>query len=241
MADYGAVGGGLLLGMFMAISVGPTLFAVIRYSMNHSWKSGVAFVLGVSVSDIIFVTLANLAAPFLEMLHRYERVLYYGGGGVLVAVGLAGLLSKYKPQRPSQKLTTVGNSHYFRIFVSGFLINTFNPGVIINWLTAVTIIADKGTAYRLVFFSSCLGLVLGIDFLKVLLADSIRKRLTLRIVMYLNRISAAILLGFGLLIIILTLLRIDFSKEEGPKPAPVKSSAAPVPEGGFLPGYYSAA
>ena len=214
MADYGAVGGGLLLGMFMAISVGPTLFAVIRYSMNHSWKSGVAFILGVSLSDIMYVTLANLAAPFLEAVHRYERVLAYGGGGILVAVGLTGLLSKYKPKRPSQKLTTVGGGHYFRIFGSGFLINTINPGVIINWLTAVTIIATHGTTYRLVFFSSCLGLVLGIDFLKVLLADSIRKRLTLRIVMYLNRISAGILFAFGALIIILTLLHVEFGKKE---------------------------
>jgi threonine/homoserine/homoserine lactone efflux protein len=208
MADYGAVGGGLLLGLFMAISVGPTLFAVIRYSMNHSWKSGVAFVLGVSVSDIIFVTLANLAAPFLEMLHRYEKTLAYGGGGILIVVGLIGLLSKYKPQRPSKKLATISNGHYFRIFGSGFLINTINPGVIINWLTAVTIIANHGPGYRLVFFASCLILVLGIDFLKVLLADSIRKRLTLRIVMYLNRISAGVLFSFGVLIIALTLFGI---------------------------------
>lgn len=214
MAEYSAIGGGLLLGLFMAISVGPTLFAVIRYSMNHSWKSGVAFVLGVSLSDILYVTLANLAAPFLEVLHKYERILAYGGGGILVIVGLTGLLSKYKPQRPSQKLTSVSNGHYFRIFGSGFLINTINPGVIINWLTAVTIIADRGTGYRLVFFTSCLALVLGVDFLKVLLADSIRKRLTLRIVMYLNRISAAILLGFGTLIIILALINVQIGNKK---------------------------
>jgi threonine/homoserine/homoserine lactone efflux protein len=220
MADYGAVVGGLGLGMFMAISVGPTLFAVIRYSMNHSWKSGVAFIVGVSISDIMFVTLANLAAPFLEALHKYERILAYGGGGILVIVGLAGLLSKYKPQRPSTKLTVVGNGHYFRILGSGFLINTINPGVIINWLTAVTIIAQHGITYRFVFFACCLGLVLGIDFLKVLLADSIRKRLTLRIVMYLNRISAAILFLFGTAIIIITLLNVDFglSKDKPEKP-----------------------
>jgi threonine/homoserine/homoserine lactone efflux protein len=210
MADYGAIGGGLALGLFMAISVGPTLFAVIRYSMNHSWKSGVAFVLGVSLSDILYVTAANLAAPFLEMLHRYERTLEYGGGSVLVAVGLFGLLSKYKPQRPSQGLATVGRGHYLRLFGSGFLINSLNPGVILNWLAAVTIIAPHGIWYRFVFFTSCLTLVLGIDFLKVLLADSIRKRLTLRLVMYLNRISAAILLGFGLLIILVAVFNIKF-------------------------------
>jgi threonine/homoserine/homoserine lactone efflux protein len=214
MADYGAVGGGILLGLFMAISVGPTLFAVIRYSMNHSWKSGMAFVLGVSLSDVMYVTLANLAAPFLEVLHRYETALAYGGGGILVVIGLRGLLSKYKPQRPSQKLTPVGNSHYIRIFSSGFLINTINPGVIINWLTAVTIIAAHGISYRLVFFATCLAIVLGVDFLKVLLADSIRKKLTLRIVMYLNRISAGILFAFGAIIITLTLLGVQLNSKK---------------------------
>ena len=144
---------------------------------------------------------------------------------MLIAIGLAGLFSKYKPQRPSQKLTTVGNGHYFRIFGSGFLINTINPGVIINWLTAVTIIADHGTGYRIAFFTSCLGLVLGVDFLKVLLADSIRKRLTLRIVMYLNRISAGILFAFGAIIIMLTLLHVEF-KTRHQKEIPAKTEAA---------------
>jgi threonine/homoserine/homoserine lactone efflux protein len=206
MANYGSVVGGLLLGLFMAISVGPTLFAVIRYSMNHSWKSGVAFVLGVSLSDILYVTLANLAAPFLQKLYQYERILEYGGGGLLIIIGLFGLLSKYKPQRPSQKLTTAGRGHYLRIFVSGFLINSLNPAVIFNWLFAVTAVAAHDQLYRFAFFASCLGLVLGIDFLKVLLADSIRKRLTLRLTMYLNKISAGILLAFGIVIIALAML-----------------------------------
>ena len=219
MANYGSVVGGLLLGLFMAISVGPTLFAVIRYSMNHSWKSGVAFVLGVSLSDILYVTLANLAAPFLQKLYEYERVLEYGGGGVLIAIGLVGLLSKYKPQRPSQKLAEVGNGHYLRIFVSGFLINSLNPAVIFNWLFAVTAVAAHDDLYRFAFFASCLSLVLGVDFLKVLLADSIRKRLTLRLMMYLNKISAGILLGFGILIITLAILGVHLGKKGHSAPA----------------------
>lgn len=234
MADFGAIGGGLALGLFMAISVGPTLFAVIRYSMNHSWKSGVAFVLGVSLSDILYITAANLAAPFLEELHSYERTLMYGGGSLLVAVGLFGLLSKYKPRRPSQSVTTVGRGHYLKIFGSGFLINSLNPGVIINWLTAVTIIAPHGVWYRFVFFASCLTLVLGIDFLKVLLADSIRKRLTLRLVMYLNRISAAILLGFGIVIILIAAFEISIggSKPKAETQAKAITATPPLPVAG---------
>lgn len=218
MALSSAIGGGLVLGMFMAISVGPTLFAVIRYSMNHSYKAGLAFVLGVSLSDVLYVTLANLATPFLQMLKEYETQLAYGGGAILLAMGLIGLLKKYKPQRPSEKIATLSGSHYASIFGSGFLVNTINPGVILNWLTAVTIIATKtadmshegGVIYRLVFFGCCLGLVLGIDFCKVLAADSIRKRLTMRLVMYLNRISAGILFLFGLIIIVVTFFHLGF-------------------------------
>jgi threonine/homoserine/homoserine lactone efflux protein len=62
---FDAVLKGLLLGLFMAISVGPTLFAVIKYSLNHSYKAGIAFILGVSLSDIMYVTIANVAAYWL--------------------------------------------------------------------------------------------------------------------------------------------------------------------------------
>ena len=219
MALSSAIVGGLSFGLFMAISVGPTLFAVIRYSMNHSYRAGLAFVLGVSLSDIMFVSLANLAAPFLKAMETYITELSYGGGAVLIGMGLVGLLKKYKPQRPSQSTANISSSQYFSIFGNGFLVNTINPGVLLNWLAIVTVIATStaslshadAATYRIVFFGSCLLLVLGIDFLKVLLADSIRRKLTLRLIMRLNRLSAAILLVFGLAIITVTALNINIT------------------------------
>lgn len=213
MTLISAILGGLLLGLFMAISVGPTLFAIIKYSLNHSYKTGLAFVLGVSVSDIMYVTIANLAAPWLDFIYKYERQVALIGGAVLFIVGLIGLVKKYKPVRPSSTKNIISNGHYFRIFSSGFLINTANPGVIINWIASVTLVANatanmssmQGGIYRLVFFGTCLVLVLGIDFLKVFLADSIRKKLTLRKVMYLQKISGAALLIIGAALILFTL------------------------------------
>lgn len=213
MTLISAILGGLLLGLFMAISVGPTLFAIIKYSLNHSYKTGLAFVLGVSVSDIMYVTIANLAAPWLDFIYKYEKQVALIGGAVLFIVGLLGLVRKYKPARPSSTKNIISNGHYFRIFSSGFLINTANPGVIINWIASVTLVANatanmssmQGGVYRLVFFGTCLVLVLGIDFLKVFLADSIRKKLTLRKVMYLQKISGAALLIIGAALILFTL------------------------------------
>ncbi len=206
---------GLLIGLFMAISVGPTLFAVIKYSLNHSYKAGLAFVLGVSLSDIMYVTIANLAATWLAVLRSYERPIAYAGGAILVLVGLSGLVRKYKPQRASAKAIVVTGGHYFKIFSTGFIINTINPGVIINWLAIVTAAANTTNLYRLVLFGSCLILILSIDFLKVFLADGIRRRLTQRRIMYLNKFSAACILTIGLALILSTAFNVQFKKHKG--------------------------
>jgi threonine/homoserine/homoserine lactone efflux protein len=126
-----AVVKGILLGLFMAISVGPTLFAVIKYSLNHSYKAGLAFVLGVSFSDILYVTIANVAASWLEMLNEHKRAIAFGGAVILIIVGLSGLIKKYKPTKSTEPKLTISGGHYFKIWLSGFLINTVNPGVII--------------------------------------------------------------------------------------------------------------
>src|SRR5580693_6401479 len=92
---------GILVGLFMAISVGPTLFAVIKYSLSLSYKAGLAFVFGVSLSDIMFVTLANVAAPFLTRFRPYERYIAIGGAIILMIIGITGFLRKHKPHDPS--------------------------------------------------------------------------------------------------------------------------------------------
>lgn len=222
MGLWGAIVGGLSLGLFMAISVGPTIFAIIRYSLNHSYRAGLAFVLGVSLSDIMYVTIANLVAPLMELLSDYDTQLAYGGSAILIVIGLAGLLKKYIPKRPSKEVVTLSKSHYFRIWLSGFLINTINPGVVINWLASVKLVSKAVTGYstgdaiiyRIVFFGTCLILVLGLDFVKVFLADKIRSWLTLRRIMVLNKISAFCLLIIGVGILVFTLMGISIGEEK---------------------------
>jgi threonine/homoserine/homoserine lactone efflux protein len=214
----------------MAISVGPTIFAIIRYSINHSYRAGLAFVLGVSLSDILYVTVANLMAPLMNMLSKYDTWLAYGSSAILIIMGLAGLLKKEIPTRPANEPVTLSGGHYFRIWLSGFLINTINPGVVINWLAAVKIVSKttegytpyQDTVYRIIFFGTCLLLVLGIDFLKVFLADKIRGWLTLRRIMILNKISAACLLAIGVAIFLFTILDVELG-EKKPEPVAIHS------------------
>ena len=197
-----AITKGILIGLFMAISVGPTLFAVIKYSIDNSYKAGLAFVLGVSLSDLLYVTIANLAVSWLVALNTYGTYIACGGGIILVVVGLVGLLKKVKVKRPTKTPPTINGGHYFRIWLSGFLINTINPGVIISWLAAVSATVDKGGMYRFIMFGTCLTLILGIDFGKVFLAEKIRLLLTPRRLIYVQKCASGIILLLGAIILI---------------------------------------
>ncbi len=200
---------GILVGLFMAISVGPTLFAIIKYSLNFSYKAGLAFVLGVSVSDIIYVTIANIAASWLRYLEPYQKHIGIGGAVALMTMGLIGLLRKLKPKRPSSVQLVISSGDLFKIWVSGFLVNTLNPGVLITWLGAVTITANTTGFYRFILFGTALIIILGIDFSKVFLADRIKRLLTVRKVIYVQRFSAVCILLIGLALFAGTILNIQ--------------------------------
>ena len=208
---YSAIIAGLGFGLFMSISVGPTIFAIIKYSISYGWKAGMSFVLGVSISDIIYVALANAASGFLSDLLSHEKLIGYTGSALFIIMGIYGYFKKIKVTRNAKDMATVSSKDYWKIFASGFLLNTFNPGVIITWITAVAAIANMNNAYRFLFFISCLGLILTVDFSKVFLAQKIRTKLTPRNIVYLNRISALCILVIGIFLFLKIAFDIKFA------------------------------
>jgi threonine/homoserine/homoserine lactone efflux protein len=68
-----AIISGLTLGIFLAISVGPVIFAIIKQSITNGRKGGYAFVAGVSSSDIAIVLVCNL----LNTVFHCSRCLYF--------------------------------------------------------------------------------------------------------------------------------------------------------------------
>lgn len=199
--DYSsALFSGALLGLFIALSVGPTLFAVIRYSLNNSYKAGLAFILGVSCSDMMYVYIANLATGWLSFLEKNQQYIGLVGAVLFIGIGLGGLVRKYVPKRPNaSRSVEVSNRTYLTMWLSGFLMNTLNPAVSILWLGAALQInkMQYDSSATLIFFSTCLLITLTADVAKVFLAEKIRNWLTIRKTFYLNKLTALIILLFG--------------------------------------------
>ncbi|MCL6524351.1 MAG: LysE family translocator [Thermoflavifilum sp.] len=197
---------GLAIGAFLSISMGPVVFALIKQSVNSGFKSGLLFALGVSVSDTSFVLLGNLASQYILMLESFKRQIGIGGGILLIFMGIHAIFFRKVSLASGDEemlMPTLGKSDYLRSWLAGFLMNTLNPAVILFWIPTIAGLAVKfpDPDQRVILYVTCLGLVLSTDLLKATLADKIRHKLTLRKVIWLNRISGTIICCFGLFLI----------------------------------------
>ncbi len=195
---------GLTLGLLLAISVGPIVFTVIKQSLNNGRAGGMAFIAGISFSDILLVLLSNLFTGLFEALNTHKKVLAIVASVFLILIGVYYLFfKKAKENTDGEPEFVFRTRDYVKIFIMGFLINLFNPGIIIFWLTTATTFIGESLQNRVVIFSMALAIALVADIVKVVLADKIRKRLTLKNIHRINQVNGAILIGFGVVIILL--------------------------------------
>ncbi|MEO6357328.1 MAG: LysE family transporter, partial [Ferruginibacter sp.] len=79
---------GITMGLYLAISVGPILFTVIKQSLNNGIRGGFSFVAGIWFSDILFVLISNVFTVFTaHFADLYIREIGYGGGFLLAGLG----------------------------------------------------------------------------------------------------------------------------------------------------------
>ncbi len=192
---------GLALGFVLALSVGPIIFTIIKQSLNNGHKGGFSFVAGVWVSDILLVVLSNTVTTLVSEALEHTRVIAFGGSIFLIFMGVYFVFFK----KVSLGKDPAGNDARFRkrdmarVFASGFIINTLNPGVIFFWLGNATVLSLNHTLReRIIIFSVCLLVNMSADVGKVMMAGKLRSKLTLKTLSIINRISGTILIGFGI-------------------------------------------
>src|ERR1700710_3034677 len=92
---------GLAIGLLLAISVGPVIFAIIKQSINNGKEGGFSFVAGVWLSDIIIVVLSNAFSEWVTHMLIYKQIIGYFGSSFLVAMGIYFVFFKKVKMRTS--------------------------------------------------------------------------------------------------------------------------------------------
>lgn len=196
---------GLLLGLILSISIGPVIFAIIKQSLTNGKKAGYAFVAGVSASDISLLLVCNLFTSLFTLVLEHKALIALFGAGFLLISGLYTLFFKKIVIDPSTESGANNQSKrdLIKSFFAGYLMNTLNPSVFLFWFAWTAAIgataedSNNPIQYRLIVFGTCLAFVLVSDLLKVVLAGALRPRLTEKSLLWINRISAIIILTFS--------------------------------------------
>ncbi len=209
---------GTVIGLYLAISVGPILFTVVNTSLNNGIRGGFSFVAGIWFSDILFVLLSNVFTVFTtHFLDVYIKEIGYGGGFLLLALGIYYTIVKKALTAPLNIELEDGISHgeIATLFAKGFLINTLNPILFVEWLTAATVFAKTYSVnYRVLIFAVCLSVNILSDILKVLLAGKLQTKLTFHNLNIINRITGAVLIICGGFILYQTFYHADKWKKK---------------------------
>ena len=189
---------GLTLGLLLSISVGPVIFSIIKQSLNNGHRGGIAFILGVSASDIALVLVSNVFTQMFGYLVKHKNFIGIAGSVFLISMGIYFLFfKKIKVDDSGMQLLQLSKGDYVKTFLSGFFMNLLNPAVFLFWLTTSTTLITLTTENRIIAFVTCLAFVLATDLLKVILAQKIRKKLTPHNIQILSRINGLVLFGFG--------------------------------------------
>jgi threonine/homoserine/homoserine lactone efflux protein len=200
---------GVILGLLVAISIGPAFFTVIQTGIDRGFKSAFYTALGILICDffLIFVCYFGLTSLF----QKPENNIYIGfiGGIVLIIYGTYTYLKKPEilRRRSSKYKTPPPITKQFKYIVKGFFLNIANPFIFIFWLTAmgwVTARAEEGKLlnYVVVFFSGTLLTVFGTDLLKSFIGNKIKKYLRPRIQLWINRLVGISLIVFGIVLMV---------------------------------------
>ena len=203
-----AILSGFTLALVLVISVGPVIFTIIKQSLNNGREGGFSFVAGVWLSDILLIIVTNAFSELVTNIMAYRHLLALIGSGFLILMGVFYVFfKKIRLQNPDGGIIKFSRAEMVKIFTSGFFINTLNPNVFLFWLGTATAFASRYTfTERILIFSICLIVNVAADCAKVLMAGKLRKRLTIHNISLINKISGTILIGFGIALLVGTML-----------------------------------
>lgn len=195
---------GALLGLTLAVLLGPALFTLLQTSIHRGIKSGLFLAFGIFLSDLTVLTLAYLG--LLQIFsQKSNNSLIAGiiGGIILIIFGVFNFRRLISTEEKEDKIGDKGPG-MLTFLLKGYFLNLLNPFVWIIWITAMSLISNYGydTYDVIMFFTGTLAAILGTDIFKVIIASTIKKYLKPQIITRINHVVGALLIGFGIFLIV---------------------------------------
>jgi threonine/homoserine/homoserine lactone efflux protein len=192
---------GLIIGFTIAAAVGPISLLTIRRTIAHGQLYGLVSGLGVATADATYAGIAAFGLTAVTSLLVSGRFLLgVIGGAIIVLIGLRTILS-----RPGEMAVVAERPGLPAAFASIFVLTMTNPMTILSF---AAVFAGLGLASGSSFTDALvltLGVWAGSSLWWVVLTSIVgwlRMRVSTTALLWVNRISGAALVVFGIVAIV---------------------------------------
>ena len=198
---------GVLLGLTMAIMLGPALFSLLQTSIYHGFRSGMFLAIGIFISDVLLVALSYLGISSIFTAPGNKLVFGIVGGALMIVFGIFTFRRKnpLKNEKEQTGNTTADPPKPLKYIAKGFILNLANPFLLIFWMGWMAYVSNMYGPHSnetMIFFAGTLATVFSTDLLKCFIAGRIKQYLRPKIVTIVNYILGAVLIILGIIMIL---------------------------------------
>jgi threonine/homoserine/homoserine lactone efflux protein len=198
---------GLLLGLTLAILLGPIFVALTQTGIQRGVRAGLSVGTGIWISDVLVILTAYFFIKEIDEIAQNKSFHHWMGwiGGLILII--FGIISLVKKPKLDEKIPAFSAKSYAGYWTKGFAVNFFNPFTFVFWISVMTtyVIGKKidGPDVTLLF-GSIMFTIIVTDSLKVVLAKLIRKKLKHNHIVLFGKLAGIILITFGVVLIVRT-------------------------------------
>lgn len=191
---FAAISQGILIGLGLALLIGPVFFSLINTSINKGTENALYLAIGISLSDVFFICLIFIGVNTLLQNEVFNYWLGIVGSGILIVFGIQNIVAKIRI-KPDTHLK-ISAAHKVKNILKGFVLNSMHPGVILFWIATVSGILSKSTFDKtetILLFCATILTTFTCDLLKIKAASKLSYYLTVKLIKKLN-------IGIGVII-----------------------------------------
>jgi len=196
---------GIIVGLSLAIMLGPIFIALTQTSLEKGTLAGLLVGLGIWISDIIIIAVAFIFIQTISETFESDAFKFYlgiSGGIMLIIFGLVTIYSKFDFNKQRKK-------HSYRnligYWLKGFLVNTINPFTFIFWLGLIStyIIGRKvPNSDAIILLTTIMVTIIILNTLLVFAAKAVKNILNEKYISWFTKLSGLGLIIFGIFLII---------------------------------------
>jgi threonine/homoserine/homoserine lactone efflux protein len=196
------------IGVAVSAPLGPIGVLCIQRTMNKGFISGLVSGFGAAIADVVYAVIAGFGISMIkDFLIEYQMPIRIAGSLFLAYVGYRIFMAN--PAKEVRKLRNEGQN-YYKDFATSFLVTISNPITIIAFgaIFAGFDMVDNTSGFFSILVLIVLVFAGALSWWLALISvvSLFRKRIRLRNLLWINRVTGVLIILFALYIILSTFI-----------------------------------